>query len=170
MFLNVSRTAAHFFRVSPESRGGGIVNQEAPAAVIIDGFGRCYPSGATSNIAVDFLYRGLYLTQLQRLDAAFGPSNVMVFLDSDLRSHPQAVLDAITTRIGLPRLQLSSNATEEAAAKFSALYPEFSKMTGWSLQGRYASLPVETERLLRAFYEPYNQALYRYLGVDLGWS
>ena len=44
--------------------------------IVLDGrkhMVKCWPTGATSNIINDFLYRGLYLRQLQRLAAAFGP-------------------------------------------------------------------------------------------------
>ena len=40
--------------------------------IVEDGKITCWPVGATSNIVADFLYRGMYLRQLQRLAAAFG--------------------------------------------------------------------------------------------------
>ena len=76
----------------------------------------------------------------------------------------------MTRRAGLPRLALGANASAEAPARFEALYPAFAETTGWRAKGEYEDMPPEEERLLAAFYAPYNEALYRYLGVDLGWQ
>ena len=176
-----------------------------PVAVIRDGGSVCYPRGATSNIDSDFLYRSLYLTQLQRLDGMYGAENVLVLLDDDLRSHTQAVLDVVTDFVGIERLPidplgaepsfrnvddatgghnslgrrlsgrslLAPNQTISEAvvkARFDALYPSFEKVTGWRMKGDYGPMDAALERQLVAFFAPYNAALYRYLGADLGWK
>ena len=101
----------------------------------------------------------------------YSQSNVLVLLDSDLRFYPQAVIDAVTSFVGLPPLDLlATNASEGAAERFAAMYPAFGASTGWQLKGDYEALPPDEDRLIRAFYAPYNEALFRYLGVDLGWN
>ena len=53
--------------------GGSPGAAAADARVLLDGRPGCWERGATSNIVDDYLYRGVYLTQLARLAAHFPP-------------------------------------------------------------------------------------------------
>jgi hypothetical protein len=50
-----------------------------------DAHGQCWPDGSNSNIAYDFIYRGLYLNQIRRLHAAFGKVRGSCFISSCFR-------------------------------------------------------------------------------------
>lgn len=142
---------------------------DGPRSVIVDGQKGCWPTGATSNIAYDFLYRGLYVKQIARLHAALGRDRVLVVSDSELRSDPQGTLDTLCDFIGLPRLDVSDVTSDDVSAALDAAYPAFGR-TGWRLDGGYAKMDDKTRAHLTAFYAPHNRALYEYLGRDFGWQ
>jgi hypothetical protein len=69
------------------------------------------------------------------------------------------------------------------------MYPNFLEKNGWiapakkgnqqatangkkaeGVAGAPGSIPDAARAALRAFYRPFNAALYEYLGVDLGWD
>lgn len=54
--------------------------------------------------------------------------------------------------------------------RLSKEYPKFEKSSGWRLHSHYpAPLSDAMRRELTAFYEPYNEALFTYLGHRLVW-
>ncbi len=124
--------------------------------------------GSTSNIASDFLYRGIYTRQLHRLHTKLGPNRLLVLTDTQLRKEPQLTFDALCDFAGLPRLNLTGVGEKEVGRALDTLYPQFSK-TGWRMEGGYEPMSKEARALLQDFYAPYNRALYEFLGVDLGW-
>jgi hypothetical protein len=54
--------------------------------------------------------------------------------------------------------------------RLNQLYPSFEGTSGWKADGGYEAMPAAFEARLRAFFRPYNEALYAYLGEDLGWD
>ncbi len=54
--------------------------------------------------------------------------------------------------------------------RLSQMYPNFEGTSGWRADGGYEAMPTAFRSELRAFFRPYNAALYEYLGEDLGWD
>ena len=119
-------------------------------------------------------------------------------LDTDLRSNPQSVLDAVSSAAGLelmdiavadarpptagdngrgPNGAIPTSSTSAAAAAaspealFESYFPLFESATGWRMEGKYAPMEAQLAAELRGFFAPYNAALMHYLGRELaGWS
>jgi hypothetical protein len=75
-------------------------------AVLLDGVlgkeTKCWPGGSSPDISKDYLYRGIYLRQLQRLHAAFGRDRVLVLRQVDLQRNQEATLARVLAFVGLP--------------------------------------------------------------------
>jgi hypothetical protein len=70
--------------------------------VLQDGAPGCWPNGSTSDISRDFLYRSVYLRQIQRLHTAFGSHGVLVLRQIDLQRRQEATLARVLAFLGLP--------------------------------------------------------------------
>lgn len=115
---------------------------------------------------------------------------MLLIADSDLRDNPQGVMDRLCDFVALPRVDLSAvlgpggsaaaaraGTAAPAVADIPALiselidtaYPKFER-SGWRLDGDYPPMDPAIEARLRAFYAPYNAALFEYLGYTLPWK
>ena len=112
--------------------------------------------------------------------------NLLVVFAEELHASPQAVVNTITSFLGLPSYDVSSfdvnfvrdlyvlcpcgvrivRLTDTTLlASVHTRYPHFEGSSGWRAESRY-SLPIhpDTEARLREFFRPYNQELQRLLG------
>jgi hypothetical protein len=143
-----------------------------PAALLADGTPTCWPGGSSSNIAMDYLYRGVYVGQVARLHAALGRERVLVLADTVLRREPQAALDAATAHAGLEPMDVSAVGEAELEDALEGAFPAF-KATGWLLDGGAAGtgrLPAADAASLRALFAPFDAALVGWLEVGGGGS
>lgn len=86
-----------------------------------------------------------------------------------LRLRPQATLDAVCRFLSLPRINVTAfpMPPEAAVARLlESVYPQFGPRTGWRLDGDYDPLAEPLRARLAGFFEPYNRALFEYLGPD----
>ena len=108
---------------------------------------------------------------------------VLIIADSDLRDAPQDVMDRLCDFAALPRANVSalfapgggaaargaSPADDALNATFiDTAYPKFER-SGWRLDGNYGPMDPALEGRLRAFFAPYNAALFEYLGRTFDW-
>lgn len=96
-----------------------------------------------------YLARGHYAEQLERLFTFVDPARMLLLRSEQMYADPQTVLDRVWTFLGLDPVPLHDVAPVKSARYSEALAPE-------------------TERWLRAYYEPHNEALKRLTGIDLG--
>jgi len=129
----------------------------------------CYPVGTGSNIARDMLLRGLYAPHLRGMLAHVPSEQVLVLLDSELKSDSNSTMRRVTDFLGLPSFDYSAVTENEIGEHFNRLYPRFEDASGWSLQGGYDAIPSDVATELAAFYAPFNRALERMLGRPTGW-
>jgi hypothetical protein len=101
-----------------------------------------------------YLSRGAYVDQLLRWSELFSKEQILVLKSEDFFEHQRANLKIAFEFLGLP-----------------AWEPEASKTIPRKRnKGRYEQeMDPATKRRLEEYFEPYNQRLYNYLGVDLGW-
>lgn len=130
----------------------------------------CWPQGTGSNIARDFLIRGMYAPHLRRLLGHLPRDRVLVLLDSELKQDANGTMRRVTDFLGLPPFDFASTTEESMGEHFARLYPRFEDASGWALQGGYEPIPKDVEAELAAFYRPYNRALEAMLGVKTGWK
>jgi hypothetical protein len=149
----------------PAAGGGGGAASGDARAVLLDGSPGCWPTGSSSNIAKDFLYRSVYLRQVARVAAALGGANVLVLPTERLRREPQAVLDDVCAFAGLPRINATAVSAGDLAALVDAAYPTFGAKTGWRMDGEYAPMDARVKAQLEEFFAPHNRALFEFLGV-----
>ena len=55
------------------------------------------------------------------------------------------------------------------ATIIDSIYPKFER-SGWRLDGDYPPMDPAIDAQLRAFFAPYNSALYEYLGTTYKWQ
>jgi hypothetical protein len=107
-----------------------------------------YRSFAYQNYS--YLARGIYQEQLERWTKLFSRERLLVLKSEDLYDDPGGTLRKVAEFLDLPPWQLSTYKPYNLA--------------------RYAPLDASTKERLMAYFEPHNQRLYEFLGVDLGWE
>jgi hypothetical protein len=97
----------------------------------------------------NLLARGIYVDQLLHWSKFFDDEQMLVLKSEDFFKRTTDTLKLVQDFLDLPyrKLDLQRRRTKE----------------------RYDPMDPATRRRLEAFFEPHNQRLYDYLGVDLGW-
>jgi hypothetical protein len=99
-----------------------------------------------------YVRRGLYHEQLDRYFAHFDREQILILDNRDLMRDTSAVVNEVLGFLGLSGYQ--------HGAEWSPIHV-----------GEYdAGVPAATGRLLRDFYKPHNETLYRLLDHDFAWS
>ena len=94
---------------------------------------------------------------------------MLILSTEGLRSRPQATLDAVCHFLSLPRINVTSLPEKDAIERLLQFaYPQFGPRTGWRLEGEYDKMPPQVAEKLKQFFQPYNSALFRYLGDESG--
>ncbi len=97
-----------------------------------------------------YLARGVYVDQIQKWHEFFDREQLLVLKSEDYFSDPPDTLKTALDFLELP-----------------AWEPEFPPAVN---KGGYKErMNPETREQLREYFEPHNQRLYEYLGVDFGW-
>eukprot|EP00040_Diaphanoeca_grandis_P031537 m.188686 g.188686 ORF g.188686 m.188686 type:complete len:638 (-) comp32353_c0_seq1:57-1970(-) len=138
-------------------------------------FRRCWPSGSNSNIAKDFVVRGLYLEQIKRYNEFFASDQLMILHDTELKHATSATMDRVFAFVGLPPLPPNTNRTSlfnssSLGTLIEETWPNFEANTGWHLKSKYPPMADDVRNELVEFYEPHNKRLEAYLNHSFGWS
>lgn len=96
-----------------------------------------------------YLDRSKYKEQLTVYDQYFDRDQILVLRSEDLFQQPQTVFDEVTAFLGLEKHILRNVKPRNA--------------------GSYPDTSPSTRRKLERFFQPYNQELYDYLGVETEW-
>jgi len=99
--------------------------------------------------ASNLLAKGLYVDQLQRWSRFFDEEQMLVLKSEDFFKHTAETLKQVQSFLSLP---------------YRGVHPPSRRASD-----SYEPLDSSTRRRLEAYFEPYNQRLYEYLGVDFGW-
>ena len=94
--------------------------------------------------------RGIYAPQLERWNAALPREQILILRSEDLYTDQQSVLDQTADFLDLPRHRL----------------PTFRRHNYLPAE----PMPQEARAELTAFYRGHNEAVYRLLDRDMGWS
>jgi len=125
-----------------------------------------------TGISQQYLYRSLYAAQLHRcLRGGVDRRDVLVLDSAELRSQPQAALDVVSDRAGLPRHAFAAAELTDAAlkAEIDARFPDFEN-NGWRLDAEYtAPMPEALRSDLAQFFAPHNELLFAWTGERLDW-
>lgn len=107
--------------------------------------------GASQNSTPLGLLRGLYITQIKHWHSLFPREQIKIVDSADYFRDPPAFLnDTVTQTFGLP----------PHAFAYQKTYHE---------KRGYPDMKPDTQARLQAFFKPYNEELYAYLGRDFGW-
>ena len=97
------------------------------------------------------LLRGIYVEQIKNWHSVFPEDRLTIIDSSDYFRDPPGTLNAVATQsLGLPPHQFAYRKTHHE-------------------KRGYPKMREETKARLEAFFKPYNEALYTYLGRDFGW-
>jgi Sulfotransferase domain len=100
-----------------------------------------------------YLSRGIYVDRLLRWTKFFNKEQLLVLQSEDFFENPQETLQRAFDFLGLPEWEL-----------------EASKLGKKRNAGSYEEgIDPTTRRRLEEYFEPHNQRLYEFLGVDFGW-
>ncbi|MFC1922354.1 sulfotransferase domain-containing protein [Chloroflexota bacterium] len=97
-----------------------------------------------------YLSRGIYINQLEFWNNYFPKEQFLVLRSEDLFSNPRTTLERTTEFLGMKNLESIKFDVHNALP--------------------YQKIKESTQRTLLDYFEPYNQKLYRYLGMNLGWE
>jgi hypothetical protein len=101
-------------------------------------------------LVYSYLARGIYIDQVRNWLEYFPREQILILRSEDLFRNPQSVYSRVLEFLGLANFKLDD-------------YEIFNF-------GRYSQIDPETEKRLRVYFSPYNQELYEFLGMDLGWK
>ena len=96
-----------------------------------------------------YLPRGIYVDQLQRWFEYFSKDQMLILKSEDFFEQTAESLRLVHDYLELPHHELESSNRERT--------------------DRYPPMNPDTRRRLEAYFEPHNQRLYEFLGVDFGW-
>ncbi len=97
-----------------------------------------------------YLSRGIYIDQIKVWMSLFPKEQILIIKSEDFYANPSAVFRRVLEFLNLPIWE------PKEYKKFN--YANYPKMN-----------PATRKRLIK-FFEPYNQKLYEYLGVNFGWD
>ncbi|CAM9353035.1 unnamed protein product, partial [Phaeothamnion confervicola] len=171
-------------------RGYGVVPHAAPAIFPLAGMVPRYleaarkayapydelcrgPAAAAADLwackvnATEFepLARGLYADQLERWFSLFPRSQIVVLDSNELFANFTGVLDRVTAFAGLPPFPYRYDPSHQS--------PDIMCRPGRkaAAAARQAEMTAAgDEALLREYYAPHNERLFRLIGRDLGWN
>ncbi len=93
--------------------------------------------------------RAKYILSLKEWFKEFPKEQFMIIKSEDLNKYPLKITNEVFSFLGLEKLWITS------------LHDH---------QLDYLPMPIEFRKKLKAFYEPYNQELYKLLGRDFNWE
>ena len=102
--------------------------------------------------SVGLLPRSIYVDHLVRWPEFFSEEQLLVLKSEDLFEQPQKILELVLDFLGLPEWE-----------------PGVRELANKRNEGRYEEMNPATRRRLEEYFEPHNQRLYEFLGVDFGW-
>jgi hypothetical protein len=97
-----------------------------------------------------YLARGRYIEQLKRWRTFFNAEQILVLSSEDFYAAPPQAFQKVTRFLDIPDWQLKDNRSHNA--------------------GKYQEMDPKTRQELNAYFKPYNQQLYDYVGQDFGWD
>jgi hypothetical protein len=97
----------------------------------------------------NLLARGIYVDQLQRWSKFFDDEQMLVLKSEDFYKHTADTMKSVLEFLGLPHQEFAPPPREDGK--------------------RYEAMNPSIRRRLEAYFEPHNQRLYAYLGMDFGW-
>ena len=100
-----------------------------------------------------YVSRGIYVDQLLRWFEFFSKEQMLILKSEDFFERPVETLKVVLTFLDLPDWQ--PEASELQQKRHTGIYKQ--------------KMDPSTRRRLEAYFEPYNQRLYEYLDVNLGW-
>ena len=110
-------------------------------------------SVACTRVESNYLKRGIYVDQLLRWSEFYSKEQMLVLKSEDFFDRTLDTMKLVLDFLGLPDWEPG------------ALEKTFTDRN----EGHYKEMDPVTRQRLEEFFEPHNQRLYEYLGVDLGW-
>lgn len=101
------------------------------------------------HLVYSYLSRGVYIEQVKNWFDSFPREQILIQKSESFFSNSQEVYSRVLAFLGLPDWKLEN---------FEIVNP-----------GRYEEMAASTKHKLKEYFNPYNQALYEYLGYNFGW-
>ena len=134
-------TPYYLFHPYSPGRASTTVPDAKLIALLRNPVDRAYPRHA-------YRARGIYVDQLKRWHEHFDPDQLLVLKSEDYFADPVGTMHRVHVFLGLPK---SDEIIERRKKR------------------PYQPMDPATRRRLEEYFEPHNQELYEYLGVDFGW-
>lgn len=105
---------------------------------------------STKYVHYSYLLRGIYIDQLKRVYNYFHENQIIILKSEDFFREPQTTFQRVFQFLKLPNWE-----------------PENFKKAN---VGSYPKMNIATRNWLLNYFEPYNNKLYEYLGINFGWD
>ena len=99
---------------------------------------------------ISYLSRGVYVDQLRNWMTFFPKEQFMIFKSEDFFKNPHAVVKRVSDFLELPNWNLTDYKISNSLS--------------------YTTMDATVRKRLIDYFEPHNQKLYEYLGVNFGWE
>jgi hypothetical protein len=103
-----------------------------------------------SYLVYSYLARGVYIDQVRNWFESFPREQILILKSEAFFNNPPKIFEQVLAFLGLPEWKLDSDDIFNI--------------------GSYEKMDPEMENKLRAYFLPYNQALYEYIGEDFNWE
>lgn len=100
--------------------------------------------------AHSYLARGIYVNQLKPWMSIFPRERFFIIQTEEFQTQPKKILKNVLQFLDLPSWELHD-------------YPIHNSR-------KYPPMKDETRKVLREYFKPYNEELYKFLGVDFNWK
>ncbi|MGB3402767.1 MAG: tetratricopeptide repeat protein [Microcoleaceae cyanobacterium] len=100
--------------------------------------------------SINYIARGVYIGFIQQWMAVFPPEQLLILHSQDLADNPEATMQQVFSFLGLPNFP-------------NCHYTQLNV-------GKYPPISPGIFQTLSQFYQPFNQQLEEYLGIQFGWD
>lgn len=103
-----------------------------------------------------YLARGMYIDQLRTWMNFFPREQFLILKSEDFYADPAAALEQVLAFLRLPKLDMQERQKKYRLHNYNTT--------------PYPTMDAATRKRLIAYYEPHNEQLYEFLGVNFGWD
>lgn len=102
-----------------------------------------------NHMAYSYLSRGIYIKQLKNWMSFFPKEKFLILNSENFAQNPKTIVNEILKFLELPSYELSSYQKQNV--------------------GNYSEMNPSTRKQLKEFFKPYNEELYKFLGINYNW-
>lgn len=111
-----------------------------------------------------YISKGVYIENIKKWFALFPKEHILVLQNEEMSKEPQRIFQKTLAFLELPAWE------PKEFKKYNYHGDHYSVPRPSSQKAKYEPLTPELRQELMEYFRPYNEQLYEFLGIDLGWE